>query len=136
MHQIAGRPIRHRRNVLGGPLESCSNGPITGYYRNGCCDTGPDDVGVHTVCCIVTDDFLAYSRSRGNDLITPRPEFNFPGLRPGDRWCVCAGRWNEAYEAGHACPVVLSATHEASLEFVTLEALLTHAISPKPERLI
>jgi uncharacterized protein (DUF2237 family) len=121
-------PAPVARNVLGGPLAVCSADPLTGFYRTGCCDTGPDDVGVHVVCAQVTAEFLAFSRSRGNDLITPRPEYGFPGLRPGDRWCLCATRWREALEAGVAPPVVLAATHEAALDIVRREDLLRHAL--------
>ncbi|MEM8996649.1 MAG: DUF2237 domain-containing protein [Acidobacteriota bacterium] len=115
-----------RRNVLGGPLAACSGDPVTGFYRDGCCATGPDDLGRHVVCAVVTAEFLAYSRSQGNDLITPRPEFSFPGLEPGDRWCLCVSRWREALEAGVAPPVVLEATHEAALREVDLQDLEAH----------
>ncbi|HMQ34151.1 MAG TPA: DUF2237 domain-containing protein [Chloroflexaceae bacterium] len=115
------------RNVLGGSLATCGVAPLTGFYRTGCCDTGPEDLGVHVVCAQVTAEFLAFSRSRGNDLSTPRPEYGFPGLKPGDRWCLCADRWQEALEAGVAPPVVLAATHEAALESVRREDLLRHA---------
>ena len=104
-----------QRNVFGEPLEPCSLKPVTGFYRTGCCEAGPEDVGVHTVCVEVTAEFLAFSRLRGNDLSTPRPEFGFPGLAAGDRWCLCAARWQEAFEAGVAPRVVLAATHEATL---------------------
>lgn len=120
--------MRPGRSVTGGPLLFCGESPMTGFYRNGCCDTGPDDLGVHTVCCVVTAEFLAFSVSVGNDLSTPRPEYRFPGLLPGDRWCLCAMRWLEAYEAGHAPKVILEATHEATLEFVPLAALQEHAV--------
>lgn len=120
-----GKPAE--RNVLGGVLETCSLDPITGFYRNGCCCTGPEDVGSHTVCVVLTAHFLAFSKSRGNDLSTPRPEWGFPGLRPGDRWCLCAPRFAEALEAGMAPRVVLNATHEKALEFVTLKDLHAHA---------
>lgn len=103
------------KNVFGEPLIPCSFDPMTGFFRNGCCETGPQDLGTYTVCAVVTEAFLDYSRSRGNDLITPRPEFDFPGLKPGDRWCLCVLRWVEAYHAGYAPPVVLEATHEKSL---------------------
>jgi len=116
------------RNVLGGTLETCSLEPRTGFFRNGCCDTGPDDVGVHTVCVRMTAEFLEFSRARGNDLSTPRPELGFPGLKPGDRWCLCAPRWQEALEAGMAPPVVLAATHEATLAFVSRADLEAHAV--------
>jgi uncharacterized protein (DUF2237 family) len=116
------------RNVLGGPLAVCGADPLTGFYRTGCCDTGPEDVGVHAVCALMTAEFLAFSRSRGNDLSTPRPEYGFPGLRPGDRWCLCASRWQEALDAGMAPPVVLAATQEAALAVVRREDLLRHAV--------
>jgi uncharacterized protein len=116
------------QNVLGTELESCSTEPLTGFYRNGCCDTGAEDMGVHTICCQVTEEFLAFSAAAGNDLSTPRPEYGFPGLQPGDRWCVCASRWVEAYEAGAAAPVVLEATHLRSLEWVDLAVLREHAV--------
>ena len=117
-----------QRNVFGEPIETCSIRPMTGFYRTGCCETGPEDVGVHTVCVEVTEDFLQFSRARGNDLSTPLPEFGFPGLEPGDRWCLCAARWQEALEAGMAPRVILSATHEATLEIVRLEDLKRFAI--------
>lgn len=116
-------------NVLGGPLAPCSEEPRTGYYRNGCCDTGHDDVGMHTVCAVMTDAFLAYSRLAGNDLSTPRPDMGFPGLVAGDRWCLCVGRWREAFAAGMAPPVVLAATHEEALAVVPLEDLERHAFA-------
>ncbi len=116
--------------MLGGVLETCSLEPMTGFYRNGCCCTGPEDVGSHTVCVVLTAAFLAFSKSRGNDLSTPRPEWGFPGLKPGDRWCLCAPRFAEALEAGMAPQVVLGATHERALEFVTLEDLRAHAAIP------
>ncbi len=116
------------RNVLGGRLEMCSREPLTGFYRDGCCNVGPDDHGVHGVCVQVTEAFLAYSRSKGNDLSSPSPEFAFPGLKDGDRWCLCAPRWKEAYKAGAAPQVVLAATHEAALEFASLEELMENAI--------
>jgi uncharacterized protein (DUF2237 family) len=115
------------QNVLGGPLLPCSTEPTTGFYRNGCCDTGPEDTGIHTVCAVMTDAFLVYSRLAGNDLSTPRPEWGFPGLRAGDRWCLCAGRWREALAAGVAPPVVLEATHEETLAVVALDDLERHA---------
>ncbi|MCX7214176.1 MAG: DUF2237 domain-containing protein [Burkholderiales bacterium] len=121
-------------NVLGGPLLACSYDPLTGFFRDGCCETGVDDVGSHTVCARVTADFLAFSRSRGNDLSTPRPEYRFKGLVEGDRWCLCAARWLEAYEAGMAPPVVLESTHEMALRIVPLQALLAHAWGQRPER--
>jgi uncharacterized protein len=116
-------------NVLGGPLAPCSDDPVTGYFRNGCCDTGPDDVGLHTVCAVMTDAFLVFSRMQGNDLSTPRPESGFPGLHAGDRWCLCVGRWREALAAGVAPPVVLAATHEETLAVVTLDDLERHAFA-------
>lgn len=119
------------KNVLGLPLESCGKEPLTGFYRNGCCDTGPDDTGVHTVCCIVSEEFLTVSRQLGNDLSTPMPQYGFPGLKSGDRWCVCAGRWLQAYKAGAACPVVLEATHENTLEVVSFDLLLQYAVIPE-----
>jgi uncharacterized protein len=115
------------RNVLGGDLEECGRDPLTGFYRDGCCNTGEEDLGNHTVCAVVSAEFLAHQRMTGNDLVTPRPEFGFDGLRPGDRWCVCASRWQEAYEAGAAAPVVLAATHERALEVIPLRALQEHA---------
>jgi uncharacterized protein len=117
-----------QRNVFGEPLKSCSERPVTGFYRSGCCHTGPEDLGLHTVCVEVTAEFLVFSKSRGNDLSTPRPEFGFPGLEPGDRWCLCAARWREAFEAGRAPRVVLAATHEATLELVELGDLKRYAI--------
>jgi uncharacterized protein (DUF2237 family) len=119
---------RVQLNVLGTPLAPCSMDPLTGFYRDGCCKTGKDDTGSHVVCCRVTAEFLAFSRSRGNDLSTPRPEYQFPGLKPGDQWCVCAVRWREALEAGVAPRVVLEATHEAVLRFVAITDLERHAI--------
>jgi uncharacterized protein (DUF2237 family) len=116
------------RNVLGGPLVDCSHSPVTGFFRNGRCDTGVQDVGSHTVCTRVTAEFLAFSKERGNDLSTPVPEWGFPGLKPGDQWCLCAARWLEAWRAGMAPRVVLAATHERCLEVVPLEALKRHAI--------
>ncbi len=116
------------RNVLGEILQPCCFAPITGYERNGFCSTGPDDIGVHTVCAQMTAEFLRFSKSRGNDLTAAVPEFRFPGLRVGSRWCLCAERWKEAYDAGVAPPVILSATHEATLLYVPLAALRQHAI--------
>ncbi|MEM1432980.1 MAG: DUF2237 domain-containing protein [Pseudomonadota bacterium] len=116
-------------NVLGEPLKDCSHDPLTGAYRDGCCNTSAADPGCHTVCAIVTAEFLAFSSSRGNDLSTPVPQYEFPGLKPGDQWCLCAGRWLEAYEAGVAPAVILEATHEKTLETVPLEALRARAIS-------
>jgi len=115
------------KNVLGTPLQSCSTKPLTGFYRDGCCNTGIDDTGLHLVCCQVTKSFLEFSAAHGNDLSTPHEEWGFPGLKSGDRWCVCVTRWKEALEAGAACPVVLKATHISTLEFVDLEDLQKHA---------
>ena len=111
------------KNVLGEALEVCSLRPMTGFFRNGCCDTHPDDVGSHTVCAVMTEGFLEFSQSRGNDLSTPVPEFGFPGLKPGDRWCLCAPRWQEALRAGHAPRVALRASHEGALNHCALEDL-------------
>ena len=115
-------------NLLGLPLETCSNDPVTGYFRTGCCETDADDRGSHTVCTQVTAEFLDFSRRRGNDLSTPRP--GFAGLKPGDRWCVCAARWKEAFDAGCAPPVVLAATHAEAVRVVPRDALLAHAVDP------
>jgi uncharacterized protein (DUF2237 family) len=115
-------------NVRGGALAPCSEEPLTGFYRNGCCDTGADDTGMHTVCAVMTDAFLIYSKLAGNDLSTPRPEVGFAGLRAGDRWCLCVGRWREALAAGVAPPVVLEATHALALEWCSIEALRAHAL--------
>ena len=114
-------------NVLGGELQPCSLDPLTGWLRDGCCNTDRNDSGLHTVCCLVTEDFLEFARQQGNDLITPAPEFNFPGLKPGDRWCVCAQTWQDAAEAGAAWPIVLGATHEETLQIVSLELLEQYA---------
>lgn len=119
---------RLSRNVFGEPLLACSAAPLTGFYRNGCCDTGPEDRGSHTVCAVMTDAFLDFSKARGNDLSTPRPEFGFPGLKAGDRWCLCAPRWQEAFEAGRAPRVVLRATHQGVLDYCALADLKRHAI--------
>jgi len=116
------------KNVLGGRLEPCSTSPRTGFYRDGCCNTGPEDVGLHVVCAQMTESFLVFSAEQGNDLSTPAPEFGFPGLKPGDRWCICASRWREAFEAGMAPRVVLSATHEETLAVVALEDLKRFAV--------
>lgn len=116
------------KNVLGGALAECGRDPLTGFYRDGCCNTGPDDRGVHTVCAVITEDFLEFTASRGNDLATPRPEFGFDGLKPGDRWCLCAARWQEAFEAGCAPNVALRATHARTLDIVRLDALTAHAV--------
>jgi len=119
------------RNVIGGSLLECSAEPLTGFFRDGCCATGPEDVGSHTVCTILTEQFLSFSRQVGNDLSTPQPQFGFPGLRPGDRWCVCAARWLEAHESGCAPPVLLAATHERALELIEIDTLLAYAIEPE-----
>jgi uncharacterized protein (DUF2237 family) len=115
-------------NVLGTPLQGCCDSPTTGYFRDGFCRTGPADVGRHLICAQLTTAFLQFSRERGNDLITPRPEFDFPGLKDGDRWCLCASRWREAFDAGLAPPVVLVATHVDALKYVSIGALLAHAL--------
>ncbi len=117
------------RNVLGGELQKCSTAPMTGWFRDGCCNTGEGDLGVHVVCAVMDEAFLAFTASRGNDLSTPIPEFGFAGLQPGDRWCLCAARWAEAKAAGVAPPVVLEATHMAALEHVDLADLEAHAVS-------
>ncbi len=116
------------RNVLGGELEHCGDDPVTGFYRDGCCNTGPEDLGSHTICAVVTTEFLEHQRQIGNDLITPMPRFRFPGLTPGDRWCVTAANWLRAYRDGAAAYVVLASTHERALDIVPLEALREHAI--------
>ncbi|MBL8554440.1 MAG: DUF2237 domain-containing protein [Phenylobacterium sp.] len=128
---MATRPIRYdadARNVLGQELVPCSLDPVTGFFRNGCCETGPHDVGMHTVCAVMTAEFLAFSRSMGNDLSTPRPDLGFPGLNPGDRWCLCAPRWKEALDAGAAPKVVLESTHEETLAIVALGVLKDYAV--------
>lgn len=114
-------------NVLGEPLQACSFDPLTGYFRDGCCNTDAHDHGTHVVCARMTAEFLSFSAERGNDLITPRPQWRFPGLKPGDRWCLCATRWKEAFEAGVAPPVVLACTHRKVLDYVELEDLKAHA---------
>lgn len=124
---FGGRPAPSR-NVFGEPLQACSIKPMTGFFRNGCCDTGPEDGGSHTVCVVVTDEFLQFSKERGNDLSTPLPTYGFPGLNAGDRWCLCAPRWKEALEAGHAPRVVLRATHEGALDYCSLAELKSDAI--------
>lgn len=116
------------KNVLGGDLEPCGFDPVTGFYRDGCCNTGSEDMGLHVVCAQVTAEFLAFSKEQGNDLSTPQPAVGFPGLRPGDRWCLCASRWAEAFAEGVAPPVVLEATHLAALEWVELDALRQLAV--------
>jgi uncharacterized protein (DUF2237 family) len=117
-----------QRNVLGGPLGRCSDKPLTGFFRDGCCNTSEEDMGSHTICVVLTAQFLQFSKVRGNDLSTPRPEFDFPGLNPGDRWCLCAARWREAFQAGMAPQVVLNACNEMSLDIVSLEDLKKYAI--------
>jgi len=121
-------PEKSELNVLGGLLQECGADPMTGFYRDGCCSTGPEDAGSHTVCAVVTAGFLAHQRLVGNDLSTPRPEYSFPGLRPGDRWCVVAARWMQAYLDGAAAPVVLASTHERALDVIPLEALQANAV--------
>ena len=121
------------RNVLGGELEPCGTDPMTGFYRDGCCSTGPQDVGSHTICAVVTEEFLAHQRSIGNDLVTPMPAYRFPGLVPGDRWCVTAVNWWRAHLDGAAAHVVLASTHERALEVVPLEALREHAVDVPPD---
>ena len=120
--------MRPSRNVLGEPLKGCSDRPATGFFRDGCCNTAPEDVGSHTVCALMTAEFLAFSARAGNDLSTPVPEYGFPGLQPGDRWCLCAPRWQEALEAGAAPKVVIAATHEGALDFCKLADLKKHAV--------
>jgi len=116
------------RNVLGTPLKTCSQRPLTGFYRDGCCNTGAEDLGAHVVCAEMTDAFLRFSLARGNDLVSAQPEVGFPGLVPGDRWCLCASRWKEALDAGVAPPVVLEATHASALEWVALEDLKAYSV--------
>ena len=128
---MATRPIRYdagARNVLGEELLPCSLDPVTGFFRNGCCETGPHDVGMHTVCAVMTAEFLRYSKSVGNDLSTPRPDLGFSGLQPGDRWCLCAPRWKEALDAGAAPQLILEATHEETLAIVPLGVLKDYAV--------
>lgn len=128
---MATRPIRYdagARNVLGEELIPCSLDPVTGFFRNGCCETGPHDMGMHTVCAVMTAEFLAYSKRAGNDLSTPRPDLGFPGLKPGDRWCLCAPRWKEALDEGAAPQVVLEGTHEETLAIVPLGVLKDYAV--------
>ncbi|MEJ0050732.1 MAG: DUF2237 domain-containing protein [Methylovirgula sp.] len=119
---------RPARNVLGEPLESCSFNPLTGFFRNGCCDTSREDAGSHTICIVATADFLAFSKANGNDLSTPAPDYDFAGVQPGDRWCLCAPRWQEAFEAGQAPRVALKATHEGALAYCDLADLKAHAV--------
>lgn len=116
------------KNVLGTELAVCSTDPMTGFYRDGCCNTGGQDVGIHVVCAVMTADFLEFSKARGNDLSTPMPMYQFPGLKPGDRWCLCAARWKEAFDAGMAPQVCLEATHVSALEYASLEELQEHSV--------
>lgn len=118
------------KNIFGEPLIPCSTDPLTGFYRDGCCKTGAEDLGTHTVCAVVDEAFLDFTKSRGNDLSTPIPTYDFPGLKPGDRWCLCANRWLEAYKAGKAPKVVLEATHEKTLNYISLEELVSFAFKP------
>ena len=120
--------MNNQQNVFGEPLALCCAAPVTGFYRSGCCETGPEDRGLHLICAEMTEAFLAFSKARGNDLTTPIHEFGFPGLVPGDRWCLCANRWQEALEAGLAPPIVIRATHEEALAIVTMKDLKAHAI--------
>ncbi len=124
---------RDDKNVFGESLISCSTEPLTGYFRDGCCNTGSDDRGVHTVCAVVTKEFLDFSKSRGNDLSTPLPAYQFQGLKPGDKWCLCAARWKEAYDAGLAPKVVLEASHERTLDYVGLSELVKFAFKKEKE---
>ncbi|MBD2074695.1 DUF2237 domain-containing protein [Phormidium sp. FACHB-592] len=117
------------KNVLGEKLELCCTDPVTGFFRNGVCETGPQDLGTHVVCAQVTEEFLAFTKARGNNLSTPVPSYNFPGLKPGNKWCLCVSRWKEALDAGVAPPIVLEATHEAALNVVPLEVLQEHALN-------
>ena len=121
-------PMEKQKNVLDSELQDCGIDPMTGFYRDGCCNTGPGDIGTHTVCAIMTDEFLEYSKRKGNDLITPRPEFDFPGLKPGDAWCLCALRWEEARQAGCAPRVKLTSTNIKTLEMVEFDDLKAHQI--------
>ena len=130
---LIGRPLslscmHPSVNVLGTKLESCSENPLTGWYRDGCCNTDENDRGSHTVCCVLTDDFLQFAKEMGNDLITPAPRFNFPGLKAGDSWCVCARTWLLAVNAGMGCPVDLEATHQRALDIIPIDVLETHAL--------
>ena len=120
--------VKQDKNVLGGPLLACSYAPLTGFMRDGCCSTGPNDSGRHVVCAKVTEEFLEFQLRMGNDLISPMPQYRFAGLKPGDRWCVCASRWLEAYEAGVAPPVYLEGTNQTALDIIPLETLLEHSI--------
>ena len=123
-----------QKNVLGGALIPCSVAPMTGFFRDGCCHTSPEDIGSHTVCAVMTNDFLSFSKATGNDLTTPRAEYGFPGLKPGDRWCLCAARWEQARRAGAAPNVILSATNAACLSVVALEDLRSHAVGPESQQ--
>lgn len=125
--------MANTKNVLGTPLESCCIDPMTGFYRDGFCQTGASDYGTHVICARMTKEFLVYTKAKGNDLSTPMPVYNFPGLKPGDQWCLCASRWKEAMMDGVAPPVSLAATHERALKFVTLEQLKKHAVIMKKE---
>ncbi len=116
-------------NVIGTELQTCSESPLTGWFRDGCCNTDRSDQGLHTVCCQVTQEFLEFAKLRGNDLITPSPQYRFPGLKPGDRWCVCARTWKSAAEAGIACPILLESTHEETLQVVSIDLLKAHALA-------
>jgi len=131
--QQDGRPER-AKNVLGLPLQTCSLDPVTGFYRDGCCNTGPQDRGLHMVCAVMTTEFLEFSKNSGNDLSTPMPEYHFPGLKNGDQWCLCALRWVEAYKYNSAPNLVLKATHEAMLQIVPLEILETFAVDAEDEQ--
>ena len=129
MSYVDAMAERHpSKNVLGEPITPCSTKPMTGFFRNGCCDTSDDDRGSHTVCAVMTDEFLAFSKSRGNDLSTPMPMHGFPGLKAGDRWCLCAPRWQEALKAGKAPNVILASTHEGALEYCSLDDLIARAL--------
>lgn len=130
-HLIKEKAMKRGKNVLGTELEDCSLDPLTGFYRDGCCRTGSEDLGLHTVCIQATKEFLAYSKEVGNDLSTPIPDYGFDGLQPGDQWCLCVSRWKEAFEAGHAPKVNLKATHISALEFVDLKDLQAHALKDR-----
>ena len=123
-----------QKNVLGGALIPCSVAPMTGFFRDGCCHTSPEDIGSHTVCAVMTNDFLSFSKAAGNDLTTPREKYGFPGLKPGDSWCLCAARWEQARRAGAAPNVILSATNAACLSVVALEDLRAHAVSSESQK--